>query len=211
MKTDFFDFFNLAQAEEQKRSGGGHTLKFRPRGAKFHELVEVTATEEPDGSIPGWSVMIANSMIADPINRVFASDIAKSFLFFRGPRGGPGSRWADGGGDLVSPHERAPRSAIARRARRRDGAGDAVPRIHDVRWRIPRLFRAPGRRHAAAGSCCGGGWPVSPDFGGAVVPNYSAGLLDASALSPASCASETLPMVQIRGAAVSEIRLFAAA
>jgi len=87
-KEDFFEFFHLAKTAEEPTVGRGRLVKFRPSGPKFHDIVEITVEEQPSGKISAWSVLIAQSMIDDPTNRIFASDIAKSFLQFIVPSAG---------------------------------------------------------------------------------------------------------------------------
>lgn len=87
-KEDFFHFFHLVQTAEEPTAGGGRVVRFHPSGPKFRDIVEVTVDEQSSGMVSAWSVLIAQSMIDDPTNRIFASDIAKSFLQFMVPDAG---------------------------------------------------------------------------------------------------------------------------
>jgi hypothetical protein len=75
--SDFFTFFHLTPTAPADAHG---VTAFRPSGPEFRDLVLVTATTDKQGRITAMTLMIRRSFIDDPVNGVFARDIAKSFL-----------------------------------------------------------------------------------------------------------------------------------
>jgi hypothetical protein len=75
-QTHFFQWFNLelAVAPDAARK------VFKPSGAKFHDLVTVSAQIDASQRIAMIELVVARSFIEDPREGMFAADIAKSFL-----------------------------------------------------------------------------------------------------------------------------------
>jgi hypothetical protein len=86
--SEFFTFFNMARTVSQ-RCGDGQALGFRPTGERFHPLAAVEVMTDAHGDVAAMALVLDRAFIDDPVNGVFASDIAKSFL-----RDVPGSRTA---------------------------------------------------------------------------------------------------------------------
>jgi hypothetical protein len=79
-KTDFFAFFNFAAIREEKQAGGGQVTFFKPTGEAFRALVTLAVTTDSRGVILDLDLTVARSFIDDPKQRVYAADLAKSFL-----------------------------------------------------------------------------------------------------------------------------------
>jgi hypothetical protein len=77
--SELFTFFNLAQTAKLS-CGGGRALGFRPTGARFHRLAGVEVVTDAKGAVAAMTLTLDRPFIDDPVNGVFARDLAKSFL-----------------------------------------------------------------------------------------------------------------------------------
>jgi hypothetical protein len=77
--NELFTFFNLAQTASGT-CGSGQQLEFRPTGAQFHSLAAVEVMTDAQGAVGAMALILDRGFINDPVNGVFAGDIAKSFL-----------------------------------------------------------------------------------------------------------------------------------
>jgi CHAT domain-containing protein/tetratricopeptide (TPR) repeat protein len=79
LKSDFFTFFHLRQAESEV--GDERTaITYKPGAPQFRDLVTVVLTVDTKQNIIGAQLALNRRFIVDPMNGVFANDIAKSFL-----------------------------------------------------------------------------------------------------------------------------------
>jgi len=77
--SELFTFFNLAQTASGT-CGSGRQLEFRPTGAQFHSLAAVEVMTDAQGGVGAMALILGRGFINDPVNGIFAGDIAKSFL-----------------------------------------------------------------------------------------------------------------------------------
>jgi len=85
-KSEFFTWFHLGQTARQP-CGGGQALGFRPTGEQFHRVAAVEVLTDAHGAVAAMALMLNRTFVDDPVNGIFARDIAKSFL-----RDAPGSQ-----------------------------------------------------------------------------------------------------------------------
>jgi hypothetical protein len=78
-KTDFFQFFNLAQTGETA-SKDGKKILFQPSGPKFHDLARVYMQLDKNNQISGAELELKRSFVDSGQDGIYARDIAKSFL-----------------------------------------------------------------------------------------------------------------------------------
>jgi len=84
-KTDFFNFFNLAETHREAAGGGTQKIVFQPTGEKFHDLAIVTVTINSHSLVQQIDLALKRSFISGR-DGIFAADIAKSFLTAAPPR-----------------------------------------------------------------------------------------------------------------------------
>jgi hypothetical protein len=94
--NELFTFFNLAQTGSGP-CGAGQQLEFRPTGAQFHALAAVEAVTDAHGDVAAMALILDRGFVNDPVNGIFAADIAKSFI-----------------GDVSSPQTPPPFSNLAK-------------------------------------------------------------------------------------------------
>ena len=78
-KTDFFIWFHLQQAGEE-RTAQTTVTTFKPSGKKFHDLATFKVTTAQNGGITGMELILSRAFVDHPQDGVFARDIAKSLL-----------------------------------------------------------------------------------------------------------------------------------
>ena len=78
-RTDFFGFFHLVETGRDSDERGRTVATFRPESEAMSRIAAVGATLDGEGRIVGMSLSLARSFI-DGRERIFARDIAKSFL-----------------------------------------------------------------------------------------------------------------------------------
>ena len=78
-KTDFFTWFHLEKAGEEKTAQATVTT-FKPSGEKFHDLAAFRVTTAPAGGLIGVQLTISRAFVDSRKDGIFARDIAKSLL-----------------------------------------------------------------------------------------------------------------------------------
>jgi len=79
-RTDFFAFFHLEEAGSVTDENHNRVISFKPTAPRFHDWVDMRATVTSDDTVSLWSLSLARAFIDDPQWRLFAADVAKSFL-----------------------------------------------------------------------------------------------------------------------------------
>lgn len=78
--TEFFKWFHLEEAGVTPLSDGRRNIEHRPKGVRFHTLVQVILTTDRDNRILDVELILDRGFIDSPATSVFAADIAKSLL-----------------------------------------------------------------------------------------------------------------------------------
>ena len=78
-KTDFFTWFHLEKAGEEKTAQATVTT-FKPSGEKFHDLAAFRVTTAPAGGLIGVQLTLSRAFVDSRKDGIFARDIAKSLL-----------------------------------------------------------------------------------------------------------------------------------
>lgn len=79
-QTDFFRWFSMMETGTAKDETGRKIVIFRPDGEKFHDVVSLDLVLHEYGTIAVAHLTLAKAFVDDPMDGIFARDIAKSFI-----------------------------------------------------------------------------------------------------------------------------------
>lgn len=79
-KSEFFNWFHLAEVASRANAEGGSTVSYRPSGPRFHQQAAVEVKVDKSGVVQSMDLVLLRSFIESRPNGPFARDIAASFL-----------------------------------------------------------------------------------------------------------------------------------
>jgi hypothetical protein len=88
-RSDLFKWFHLERVGQARDQNGLDRVDFRPTGASFRPLVQLSTWLNAESRIVQLRLALARDFVNDPRQGAFARDIAKSFLRATSPRGEP--------------------------------------------------------------------------------------------------------------------------
>jgi hypothetical protein len=80
LQTDFFTWFHLEESAPVRTLGERRFAEYKPSGSTLRELTTVNVTSDSQDRIQSLELVLSRSFIGDPVNGVYARDIAKSLL-----------------------------------------------------------------------------------------------------------------------------------
>jgi hypothetical protein len=78
-QTDFWRFFHFSQVDSVRHDGAREMVSYRP-GGQFRDRVLLDVIYDEQGRMYKLELDLARPFVNDPVNTVFARDIAKSFI-----------------------------------------------------------------------------------------------------------------------------------